>query len=108
VAPGLVALEVVLQPDLPAEVAAVPQALHQAGEDLRVRRHLAHLGGAQIIGPILMGMSKPAHVLQRGADVDEIVNIAAIAVVDAQDASNRGAHSLEAVTEQISELESKY
>jgi malate dehydrogenase (oxaloacetate-decarboxylating)(NADP+) len=69
---------------------------------------LAHLGGAQIIGPILMGMSKPAHVLQRGADVDEIVNIAAIAVVDAQDAANRGAHSLEAVTEQISELESKY
>ena len=69
---------------------------------------LAHLGDAQFIGPILMGMSKPAHVLQRGADVDDIVNIAAIAVVDAQDASQRGARTLEAVTEQISELESKY
>jgi malate dehydrogenase (oxaloacetate-decarboxylating)(NADP+) len=54
---------------------------------------LAHLGGAQFIGPILMGMSKPVHVLQRGADVDDIVNMATIAVVDAQEASKRGAVS---------------
>ena len=45
---------------------------------------LHHLGGADAIGPILMGMSKPVHVLQRGDDVDDIVNMAAIAVVDAQ------------------------
>lgn len=45
------------------------------------------LGGATAIGPILMGMGKPVHVLQRGCSVDDIVNIAAIAVVDAQ--SNR-------------------
>ena len=45
---------------------------------------LHHLGGADAIGPILMGMKKPVHVLQRGDDVDDIVNMAAIAVVDAQ------------------------
>jgi len=47
---------------------------------------LHHLGGADAIGPILMGMNKPVHVLQRGDDVDDIVNMAAIAVVDAQSA----------------------
>lgn len=45
---------------------------------------LHHLGGAEAIGPILMGMNKPVHVLQRGDSVDDIVNMAAIAVVDAQ------------------------
>ncbi|MGH7945245.1 MAG: phosphate acyltransferase [Opitutaceae bacterium] len=45
---------------------------------------LARLGGAEAIGPILMGLSKPVHVLQRGAEVNDIVNMAAIAVVDAQ------------------------
>jgi len=48
---------------------------------------LNRLGGAETIGPILMGMSKPVHVLQRGAGVEEIVNIAAVAVVDAQEGS---------------------
>jgi len=47
---------------------------------------LARLGGAEAIGPILMGMKKPVHVLQRGDDVTDIVNMAAIAVVDAQNA----------------------
>jgi malate dehydrogenase (oxaloacetate-decarboxylating)(NADP+) len=51
---------------------------------------LARLGGADAIGPILMGLSKPVHVLQRGAEVNEIVNVAAIAVVDAQEAERRG------------------
>ena len=50
---------------------------------------LARIGGAEPIGPILMGMSKPVHVLQRGAEVEEIVNIAAIAVVDAQETRKR-------------------
>jgi malate dehydrogenase (oxaloacetate-decarboxylating)(NADP+) len=45
---------------------------------------LARIGGAEAIGPILMGMKKPVHVLQRGDDVTDIVNMAAIAVVDAQ------------------------
>jgi malate dehydrogenase (oxaloacetate-decarboxylating)(NADP+) len=46
---------------------------------------LAKIGGAETIGPILMGMSRPVHLLARGADVEEIVNVAAIAVVDAQE-----------------------
>jgi len=46
---------------------------------------LSRIGGAETIGPILMGMSKPVHVLPRGAGVEEIVNISAIAVVDAQE-----------------------
>jgi malate dehydrogenase (oxaloacetate-decarboxylating)(NADP+) len=45
---------------------------------------LQKIGGAEAIGPILMGMSKPVYVLSRGAEVEDIVNITAIAVVDAQ------------------------
>jgi malate dehydrogenase (oxaloacetate-decarboxylating)(NADP+) len=43
------------------------------------------LAGAEAIGPILMGMRKPVHVLQREVEVADIVNMAAIAVVDAQE-----------------------
>jgi malate dehydrogenase (oxaloacetate-decarboxylating)(NADP+) len=50
---------------------------------------LSRLGAAEAIGPILMGLSKPVHVLQRGAEVNDIVNVAAIAVVDAQEAGKR-------------------
>jgi malate dehydrogenase (oxaloacetate-decarboxylating)(NADP+) len=46
---------------------------------------LHKLGGAEQIGPILMGMKKPVHVLQRGDDVSDIVNMAAVAVVDSQE-----------------------
>ena len=45
---------------------------------------LTHLGGATAIGPILVGMARPVHVLEYGADVQEIVNMAAVAVIDAQ------------------------
>jgi malate dehydrogenase (oxaloacetate-decarboxylating)(NADP+) len=45
---------------------------------------LAKLGGATAIGPILVGMAHPVHVLEQGADVQEIVNMAAVAVIDAQ------------------------
>jgi malate dehydrogenase (oxaloacetate-decarboxylating)(NADP+) len=45
---------------------------------------LCKLGGAEAIGPILLGMRKPVHVLQVGAGVEDIVNMTAIAVVDAQ------------------------
>ncbi|MBT3241058.1 MAG: NADP-dependent malic enzyme [Chloroflexi bacterium] len=44
---------------------------------------LNHLGNAQAIGPILLGMGAPVHVLQTGDDVTDIVNIAAVAVMDA-------------------------
>jgi len=46
---------------------------------------LARIGGLEAIGPILMGLSRPVHVVQRGCEVEEIVNVAAIAVVDAQE-----------------------
>lgn len=49
---------------------------------------LQHLGGAEAIGPILMGMRKPVHVLQHGTEVSDVVNMAAIAVVDAQELEN--------------------
>ncbi len=47
---------------------------------------LMRLGGAEAIGPILMGMNKSVHVLQRGCEVNDIVNMTAIAVVEAQTA----------------------
>jgi malate dehydrogenase (oxaloacetate-decarboxylating)(NADP+) len=46
---------------------------------------LSQLAGAQVIGPILVGMAAPVHVLQRGSDVDAIVNLTVIAAVDAQE-----------------------
>lgn len=45
---------------------------------------LMEIGGAEAIGPILLGMDKPVHVLQLGSTIREIVNMVAIAVVDAQ------------------------
>jgi malate dehydrogenase (oxaloacetate-decarboxylating)(NADP+) len=44
---------------------------------------LYRLGSAEAIGPILVGMAQPVHVLQRGAEVNEIVNMAVIAAIDA-------------------------
>ena len=45
---------------------------------------LMEIGGAEAIGPILLGMKKPVHILQLGSSIREIVNMTAIAVVDAQ------------------------
>jgi malate dehydrogenase (oxaloacetate-decarboxylating)(NADP+) len=45
---------------------------------------LDRLGNAQAIGPILLGIGAPVHVLQTGDDVADIVHMAAIAVMDAQ------------------------
>ncbi|MFC5269203.1 NADP-dependent malic enzyme [Adhaeribacter terreus] len=45
---------------------------------------LQEIGGAEAIGPVLMGMRKPVHILQLGSSIREIVNMVAIAVVDAQ------------------------
>ncbi len=42
------------------------------------------LAQAEVIGPILVGMHKPVHVLQRGDEVKDIVNLAALAVLEAQ------------------------
>lgn len=45
---------------------------------------LKQLEGAESIGPVILGLSKPVHVLQLGCSVDEMVNMAALAAVDAQ------------------------
>ncbi len=45
---------------------------------------MSRLTDATVIGPILMGVKKPVHVLQRGATVDDIINMTAIAVVEAR------------------------
>jgi malate dehydrogenase (oxaloacetate-decarboxylating)(NADP+) len=45
---------------------------------------IQELAGAEAIGPILMGLDKSIHVLQMGSSVNEIVNMTAIAVIDAQ------------------------
>jgi len=46
---------------------------------------LGTIGGATTLGPILMGMARPVHLLARGAEVEDIVNIVAIAVIDARE-----------------------
>ncbi|MDN3491088.1 NADP-dependent malic enzyme [Winogradskyella bathintestinalis] len=50
---------------------------------------LKELNKAESIGPIMMGMRKPVHILQLDASVDEIVNMTAIAVVDVQEREKR-------------------
>jgi malate dehydrogenase (oxaloacetate-decarboxylating)(NADP+) len=48
---------------------------------------LKEIGGADAIGPILLGLKKPVHVLQLGSSVRNIIDMALIAVVDAQQKS---------------------
>src|SRR6267143_2078308 len=50
---------------------------------------LDRVGGAQAIGPILVGMAQPVHVIQRGSEVNDIVNMAVIAAVDALEHGRR-------------------
>ena len=50
---------------------------------------LKGLNKTESIGPIVMGLNKPVHILQLGASVDEIVNMACVAVVDAQENSKK-------------------
>ncbi|EAR02223.1 NADP-dependent malic enzyme [Maribacter sp. HTCC2170] len=45
---------------------------------------LKELNKSDSIGPIMLGLRKPVHILQLGADVDEMVNMTAVAVIDAQ------------------------
>jgi malate dehydrogenase (oxaloacetate-decarboxylating)(NADP+) len=103
-----VALVKRLRPELPidgemqADTAVVPEILEGTYPWATVRRPnvlifpdlqaanaayklVWRLGNAEAIGPVLMGMNRPIHVLQRGVEVTDIVNMAAIAVVDAQE-----------------------
>ena len=50
---------------------------------------LKELNKSESIGPIILGLEKPVHVFQLGASVEEMVNMAAVAVVDAQENSKK-------------------
>lgn len=50
---------------------------------------MKELYGADSIGPIILGLEKPVHIFQLGASVEEMVNMAAVAVVDAQEKEKR-------------------
>jgi len=56
---------------------------------------LVELGGAEVVGPILLGMRHPVHFLQRGATVPDIINLVTLASVDAQVRSERPAKAVE-------------
>jgi malate dehydrogenase (oxaloacetate-decarboxylating)(NADP+) len=64
----------------PANVLVFPE-LQSANAAYKLVWRLAK---AEVIGPILMGLDKPVHVLQRGVEVSDVVNMAAFGVVDAQ------------------------
>ncbi len=96
-----------LRPDLPidgemqADVAVVPELMARNFAFSNVKdpnilvfpnlasantayKLLSHLGGAVAIGPVLVGMNEPVHVLATGADERDIINMTTLAVVDAQ------------------------
>ena len=52
---------------------------------------MSRMGSADAVGPILVGMNKPVHVLQRGGDVNDIVNMAAITAMEVQLLRKQGA-----------------
>ncbi|MEM7481529.1 MAG: NADP-dependent malic enzyme [Acidobacteriota bacterium] len=69
----------------PANVLVFPE-LQSANAAYKLVWRLAN---AEAIGPILLGLGKPVHVLQRGLEVPDIVNMAALCVVDAQEAAQK-------------------
>ncbi len=91
----------VIDGEMQADTAVVPEILQDVFpfSDLKTRANvlifpdlnsgniayklMARIGQATVIGPILMGMNKSVHVLQRGATVDDIINMTAVAVVGA-------------------------
>ncbi len=87
--------------EMAADTAVMPEMIDQFYSFSRVReanvlifpdlnsantsyKLMQRLGGAEAIGPVLMGMNKVVHILLPSHDVRDIVNMAAIAVVDAQ------------------------
>jgi malate dehydrogenase (oxaloacetate-decarboxylating)(NADP+) len=93
--------ELIVDGEMQADTAVVPEIIERRYPFSRVRdanvlvfpslesanvayKLLARLGNAQAIGPILLGVGAPVHVLQTGDDVEDIVHIAAVAVMDAQ------------------------
>ena len=51
---------------------------------------MRHLGKAEVVGPILIGMNRPVSVLERDCSVRTVVNMAAITVVHAQEMAREG------------------
>jgi malate dehydrogenase (oxaloacetate-decarboxylating)(NADP+) len=94
--------DLVIDGEMQADTAVVPEILNETYDFNQLRskanilifpnleagniayKLMNRIGGADAIGPILIGASKAIHVLQRGCDVNEIVNMTAIAVLDAQ------------------------
>ena len=94
--------ELIIDGEMQADTAVVPEILDKTFPFTKIKgganvlvfpnldaaniayKLMARIGQATVIGPILMGMKKPVHVLQRGATVDDIYNMTAIAVVEAQ------------------------
>ncbi len=87
--------------EMQADVAVVPQLVEQHYAFSQVKdanvlvfpdlgsaniayKLMRRLGGAETIGPILLGLGAPVHVLQSGDDVEDIVAMTAVAVMDAQ------------------------
>ncbi|MDH7445371.1 NADP-dependent malic enzyme [Aquimarina sp. 2201CG14-23] len=62
---------------------------------------LKELNNSESIGPIMMGMKKPVHILQLGASVEEMVNVAAVAVIDAQEKEKREKEMFSLVSNEI-------
>jgi malate dehydrogenase (oxaloacetate-decarboxylating)(NADP+) len=63
----------------PANILIMP-ALHSANIPAKL---LQHLGGGTVIGPVLIGLGKPAQIAQTGATVSDLVTSAAFAAFDA-------------------------
>lgn len=91
---GEMQVDLAMLPEVTAEDFPFSQLKHRANvlifPDLNsgniAYKLMQRLAGADVIGPILMGLDKPAHILQRASTVSEIVDMAAIAVVDAESA----------------------
>lgn len=94
--------DILIDGEMQADTAVVPEIIEERYPFSRVKdanvlvfpdleaanvayKLLQRLGNAQAIGPILLGMDKPVHVLQTGDEVQDIVFIAAIAALDAQE-----------------------
>jgi len=102
-APGLK-----IEGELQADVAVVPELLNELYEFNELKdcanvlvfpdltsaniayKLLSRLGGAVAIGPLLTGMRKPVYLLQVGADVNDVVNMTAMAVMEANDMARAG------------------
>ncbi|MGC8495037.1 MAG: NADP-dependent malic enzyme [Syntrophobacteraceae bacterium] len=95
--------DIIIDGEMQADTAVIPEILNGSYEFNTLKKKanvlifpsleagniayklMARLGGAQAIGPILMGTSEAIHVIERHSTVEDIVNTTALAVIDAQD-----------------------